>query len=218
MEKFRNKFKISKNGFTLAEVLITLVIVGVIAAMTIPTVINNTKKQEYVSRLKKTYSALSQASAKIIAEEGSAVNWATSTETIYNLLKKNLVNVKECGTGSGCFQGEYKWKDNTTAHDFDSANRYKFTLADGAFVSMTKDYGDFSSTCSANLSGSVNVCQIILVDINGAKKPNKVGQDTFAFVLKNDGLYPTGCDSDGCSNINGWGCTCKVLRENAINY
>ena len=47
-------------GFTLAEVLITLVIIGVIAAMTIPTLINKTNNQEYVSRLIKTYSTLSQ--------------------------------------------------------------------------------------------------------------------------------------------------------------
>ena len=47
-------------GFTLAEVLITLVIVGVIAAMTIPTLMNNTQKQEFVSQLTKTYSTLSQ--------------------------------------------------------------------------------------------------------------------------------------------------------------
>ena len=46
-------------GFTLAEVLITLVIIGVIASMTIPTLMNKTNKQEYVSRLKKAYSTLS---------------------------------------------------------------------------------------------------------------------------------------------------------------
>ena len=58
-------------GFTLAEVLITLVIIGVIAAMTIPTLMNNTNKQEYVSKLKKAYSTLSQATNRIITEEGN---------------------------------------------------------------------------------------------------------------------------------------------------
>ena len=80
-----------KDGFTLAEVLITLVIVGVIAAMTIPTLMNNTNKQEYVSRLKKTYSTMAQATNRIIAEEGkpkgSIGGWATSRDSIYNLYK-----------------------------------------------------------------------------------------------------------------------------------
>ena len=53
------------SGFTLAEVLITLVIVGIIAAMTIPTLINKTNNQEYVSRLKKTYSTMAQATNRL---------------------------------------------------------------------------------------------------------------------------------------------------------
>ena len=69
-------------GFTLAEVLITLVIIGVIASMTIPTLMNNTNKQEYVSRLKKTYSTLAQATNRIIADAGNPRadigGWATS--------------------------------------------------------------------------------------------------------------------------------------------
>ena len=66
-------FKTHKlKAFTLAEVLITLVIIGVIAAMTIPTLMNNTNNQELVSRLKKTYSELSQATNRIIADEGLA--------------------------------------------------------------------------------------------------------------------------------------------------
>ena len=65
MENCLHKFKIYKNGFTLAEVLITLVIVGVVAAMTISTLVNNTKKQEYVAGLKKAKSVLSQALYKM---------------------------------------------------------------------------------------------------------------------------------------------------------
>lgn len=53
--------KKNKYGFTLAEVLITLVIIGVISAMTIPTIIQNTQKQEYYARLKKNYSVIINA-------------------------------------------------------------------------------------------------------------------------------------------------------------
>ena len=60
--------KQKKIAFTLAEVLITLVIVGVIAALTIPSMINKTNNQETVSRLKKAYSTLAQATQRIIFE------------------------------------------------------------------------------------------------------------------------------------------------------
>ena len=83
--------------------MITLVIIGVIAAITVPTLINKTNNQEYVSKLKKTYSTLAQATNQIIAEEGSPKNgWVSSGDNIYKLYKKHLKNVKDCGTGTGC--------------------------------------------------------------------------------------------------------------------
>lgn len=54
-------FKNIKYGFTLAEVLITLGIIGVVAAMTMPSLIASHKEKETVSKLKKVYSTLSNA-------------------------------------------------------------------------------------------------------------------------------------------------------------
>ncbi|MBR6163646.1 type II secretion system protein [bacterium] len=89
------------SAFTLAEVLITLVIIGVIAAITVPTLMNKTNNQEYVSKLKKAYSTLSQATNLIIAEEGTPRadkgGWAKDADNVYNLYKKHLNNAKECG-------------------------------------------------------------------------------------------------------------------------
>ena len=51
----------NKRAFTLAEVLITLVIIGVIAAITVPTLVNSYTQQTYISALKKNYSVLSNA-------------------------------------------------------------------------------------------------------------------------------------------------------------
>ena len=209
-------------GFTLAEVLITLVIIGAIAAMTIPTLMNNTNKQEYVSRLKKAYSTLTQVTNRIIADEGNPRSdiggWGTSTEEIFNKYKKYLGNVKVCGVGTaGCFQGTYKNLQNGSAGDLDT-NRYTLIMADGSELSMTQSSNNFSADCSRTIVGSNNACQVILVDVNGAKKPNKVGHDVFTFTLKENGLYPTGCDSEYCEGTTGWGCACKVLREGAINY
>jgi len=83
-----------------------------------------------------------------------------------------------------------------------------------------------SPTCSNSVDGSTNRCALIWVDLNGAKKPNTIGRDLFFFVIKENGLYPNGCDDDRYCDANsttgnfgkGYGCACKVLREGAMNY
>lgn len=54
-----------RKGFTLAEVLITLSIIGVVAALTIPTISRKFEKQQYISQYKEMYSVVSQASKAI---------------------------------------------------------------------------------------------------------------------------------------------------------
>lgn len=60
-----------KIAFTLAEVLITLGIIGVVAAMTLPSLITNYQEKQRVSQLKKVYSALSQAFVSALQENGT---------------------------------------------------------------------------------------------------------------------------------------------------
>ena len=82
-----------KFGFTLAEVLITLVIIGVIAAMTIPTLMNNTNQQEFRVGMKKAISALNQAMSLNYALEGTTVgdtNLSTIAQVRDNLFKKRM--------------------------------------------------------------------------------------------------------------------------------
>ena len=64
-------------GFTLAEVLITLGIIGVVAAMTLPTIINNYQKQVTVNKLKKFYTVMTQAIKLEEAQNGSLEYWMT---------------------------------------------------------------------------------------------------------------------------------------------
>lgn len=65
-----------KFAFTLAEVLITLGIIGVVAALTIPALIANHKKQVVVTRMQKFYSTINQAIKLSEAENGEASNWS----------------------------------------------------------------------------------------------------------------------------------------------
>ena len=75
----------NKKGFTLAEVLITLGIIGVVAAMTIPTLIASYKKKIVETRLVKVYSTFNQAIKMSEAENGPLTTWDAIEETLeYN--------------------------------------------------------------------------------------------------------------------------------------
>ena len=208
------------SAFTLAEVLIALTIIGVAAALTVPALIQRTQKQEYVSALQKVYSTLSQATNMIIAENGSPKGdegWADSSDHVYQLYKKYLNNVKECGSEAGC---SHRLKLKSGAADPTNWETYtdakKLILSDG--VQLAFYYAD-AGKCDKNEDGTLNICAKIGVDLNGEKGPNQWGRDYFRFVIKEDGLYPMGCDSEACVNsVYGGGCACKVLREGAMNY
>ena len=60
--------------------------------------------------------------------------------------------------------------------------------------------------------------RIHILDINGSKGSNTFARDLFFFELREDGLYLTGCERGSCSGVYAYACTCKVLRENAMNY
>ena len=72
-----NDFK-KKAAFTLAEVLITLAIIGIVAAMTIPTLISDYRKKDTSARLKKFYSMMNQAIKLSEIDNGPAQHWQTA--------------------------------------------------------------------------------------------------------------------------------------------
>ncbi len=99
-----------KLGFTLAEVLITLAIIGVVAALTVPTVIRNYQERQTVTALKKFYTEISQAWARAQVENSTpdTWNWGTggdsaSADKLIDYLAPYLKITKRCGGQSGCF-------------------------------------------------------------------------------------------------------------------
>ena len=208
-----------KKAFTLAEILITLSIIGVVAALTIPTLIQRTGDEEIVSKLSKAYSTLSQASEMIMTEQGSPKVWNTDVDSLYNAYKSHLRNAKECGSTSGCLSaGKYRFLKSSGYDDnWDNSNiMRKLILSDGTQIAFGRY---LTPDCTGSNHGSKNICADILVDLNGSKAPNIIGRDLFAFVLKETGLYPAGCDVDECSTAQyGYGCACRVLQEGKIDY
>lgn len=70
-----------KKAFTLAEVLITLGIIGVVASMTMPSLMSKYRERVFVERLKQTYSIFSQAYLMAVTDNGEAENWDLGVES-----------------------------------------------------------------------------------------------------------------------------------------
>lgn len=219
---FRKSF-----GFTLAEVLITLGIIGVVAAMTIPTLMNKTQNEEMVTGLKKAYSILSQATLSLINENGDYSGWAPVDGTnagvndFYNLYKPYLSVVKDCGNDTdGCWAQSKNLAGANTGNSYGFGTQTKnFVLSDGMNVSIDI-YSPIVSLNGVNTNSSLSIVQFA-VDVNGNKKPNTLGKDVYLFVLTQYGLFPAGKDnnSSGCSTGSlGGNCAARVLNEGAINY
>ncbi len=220
------------NGFTLAEVLITLVIIGIIAAMTIPTLMNKTNEQELVVATKKAYSVLSQAYQRVIAENGE-INPATlgenPHETIGSMFAKQLSVQKICGVqvGGDCFAKVYKGLNNRVVSDdydtdFNSYTQYKMRLSDGMSVCLygNSSYGNKSRTDSEPLN---KVIGGIYVDVNGDKGPNVKGIDLFTFRITPFGLFPSGSPDDTvsfdmCKYQGQTDCAAWVITKGNMDY
>ena len=152
-----------KKGFTLAEVLITLVIIGVIAAMTIPTLMNSTNNQEFRVGLKKAISALNQAMSLNYALEGTQIgaeNLSSSPNIVNNLFKKRM-SVITTATSSTAFG---VGSTGITATD----NENVFYTADGARYAVSYAEGAYDPVADQMYYG------LILIDVNGEKGPNTV--------------------------------------------
>jgi len=157
-----------KLGFTLAEVLITLVIIGVIAAMTVPTLMQNTNAEEFRSGLKKAISATNQALTLNYALEGlTAQDYTTADDLVKNIFKARMAVVSDSNAVAE-FPGD------------DPGCAAIFTTNDGMVYCVTDDYSsansdDEGSACDAYQTapcGSEDAPQL-WVDVNGQKKPNK---------------------------------------------
>lgn len=228
------------NGFTLAEVLITLMIIGVVSALTIPTLITTITKLQYVSSLKKDYAVIAEAYNLIKSDYdgnilsnpyfGSATNTGAEDIGALNALATKINFLKNCGSGTGCwYNTPLKWLGETgvatATPDTDwSGSNAKAILLDGTTV-MINIWG---TSCTSGPVGTPlegTVCGALYLDVNGAAGPNVTGRDFFNFWISTKGIYPHGLPGDGFTCVPGSsasatsdGCAWKVITEGAMNY
>lgn len=188
-----------KLGFTLAEVLVTLGIIGVVASMTIPTLIQNIQDNANAAAAKKTFSVLSNATNLIINDNGGifANVFANSTD-IRDAYANKMHVVKKCNNSlyDGCWAMDWKSGPNWTY-----VQSPGFVLNDGTFVFFSfQSANSFSCTATSYLAQSV--CGEVYVDTNGAKNPNTAGKDILLFVIYKDRLRLGATNQDYYSSSN----------------
>ncbi|MDD3238143.1 MAG: type II secretion system protein [Candidatus Gastranaerophilales bacterium] len=196
----------NRKAFTLAEVLITLVIIGVIAAMTIPSLLNNTNKQETITSLKKSYSVLSQALLQHYALTGESYeeaqdNCENDVDCIYeeffakrmNVVSSTLSPVAYSGGGDLTF-----YTADGMAYSFD-----KYTSE--IFVDLNGDKGPNTRT-SYRLNGNADIkdgYRFIVKDKQDSNW-NKIGEYVYP-------ACPTNFVLDGLKCLDSeYGCTCPM--------
>ena len=164
--KLSNK-SLGRGAFTLAEVLITLGIIGVVAAMTMPSLMNSTQGAQYKAAYKKALSALSQAVTLNVALDDynfADVSAGTTDKdyTIWNMLNARMNVVKTSTGGFG-----YTITDG--GDEIDTSSNYTLFFNDG----IAFNYDNNAANCTIDPTKTKNECTGF-IDVNGEKAPNKV--------------------------------------------
>ena len=180
------------NGFTLAEVLITLGIVGVVAAMTMPALVANYQKKSLATQTQKFYSMMSQAVKQYMADEGvddlrntplASDNYGYEYDSpeaiasIRDFVTKYLKVAEECDhEANNCFAEKYRaWDGGEAEYNFTTDtnrdNDRDYVLTDGSVIRIGYNY-------------PID----LYVDVNGKKGPNRVGYDLWSMSIFYDGV------------------------------
>ena len=168
-----------KSGFTLAEVLVTLAVIGVIAAMTIPTLLGTTNQAELKTAFKKSLSVLNQAISMSVALDSSDASTGTGTDAanLANFFRQRL-NV----IGNG--------PNSTTS----------FYTADGMLFTFSRPV---AGNCgSVDTTDPAAAPCVVTVDVNGSKKPNAMStgnasnnwafRDQYQLIINAQSVVPAG--------------------------
>ena len=207
-------------AFTLAEVLITLGIIGVVAAMTLPTLIQKYQNLVLETQLKKTYSTLSQGIQKAMADDGVTSFFDTelfntcaegslmSDGVCKQMAKKYFkVNTPVSYEFKEYYQKLIRPKQEYRTISYRRDNEYKRKGRDYLYLYSLADGAQFAFSCWRNTG-----CEIF-TDINGSKGPNTENLDIFYFRVNDQKISGT---NDYVDDIYAAGS--KAVMENGWKF
>ena len=227
-------------AFTLAEVLISLGIIGVVAAITIPTIKNAYQRIVYPNQLKAVYSRLTNAQKSINDEFGPPEDWSYSSHSRPDEGNANNLSILErYATELGAIAWTKK-RGNYNYHYYGISNSAKklngqkaigvkdfvgYYLYEGNYCyQMLLKNGTSLAIIFSDEPGGATFWTFInkgyyaafIVDINGLGKPNMLGRDIFVFALKKgySSIVPYSTDTSDCNkNEDGLSCSKKIIDD-----
>ena len=221
-----------KFAFTLAEVLITLGIIGIVAAMTIPNLIMNFKAQRLKSQFFRTYSIIQQVFKDMEAEGDSSDPYTYPTATFYKTFQKYITGSIDCRNkqdDTACYKlrsGTKKYRTLNGQIFDDSAGYFdegQLLLQDGTLLLFEQYNG-----------GEFDRHSFIAADLNGINNPpNVFGYDVFVFQFVDGEILPVGhsktgernqtvswtyspevyCNENKAINASGWACAQLAVTD-----
>lgn len=213
---------IMKKAFTLAEVLITLGIIGVVAALTIPNLISHYQKEKTVTQLKKNFSLANQAIMLAVADHGDYLGWESVDEIGENAYfdkywKPYFKGITLCTNKNIC---QYEQRGgNLSSFYYLNGNESRITAVYGGRSTIMLPDGtiliNFSSYATSKVSW-------FYIDINGTEKPNTYGKDVFIFEKNEKGLLEPRCNNYTKEQVNqncsksgtGECCAKRIMNDN----
>jgi len=204
-----------KIGFTLAEVLITLMVIGTVSAMTIPSLYNDIQDMDNKVRYKQAYQILESVVALIKIDHGDDLSkvigytFGNCGPTAYyndndrDIIAEKVSFIKKYNSGSPVFP-TIKYKNGTTYSSWlNSSSASELVLNNGMIFYITS-----TNWCiPGGGCGGGNVCTTILVDLNGSRGPNVYGRDIHIISIGKDG-----------ARAEFWNSSISVLQTNCKTY
>ena len=176
-----------KSGFTLAEVLITLGIIGVIATLTLPTLMSNTAEREYSTAVKKAISSLTESVQMQVALENVSFDemidassdgdsgFSTENASLYAFLATRMQTEKlgDMGSSDVCADGATTGTANCLDYS-EPASTFSHAMffRDGSALIFNADDTIETHTDCYDTQGVQRNCFQVIYDVNGTKKPN----------------------------------------------
>ena len=212
-DRFRTKFGMTKTprhpelvsgsfGFTLAEVLITLGIIGIVAAMTLPAITANTRKSETIARLKKFNSMMAQAITLSESVNGDSIYWEKDAGSLTEDENGNAIYDNDLGPKAtykffmkyiAPYIKYYRIEESVQFPDLENPEKFtKIYFADGTEAYVKN-----------------GACIDFYYDVNGERKPNKSGYDIFTL-----GLCPWHSSTYFGNSNRKWGAICSSNDKN----
>lgn len=224
-------------AFTLAETLIVLAIIGVVATLTIPSITTDANNKDRVVKLKKAYNMLENAYGVMTSNFGLLDEWPEiDTETITKRMASAMKIGKDCGMDEddSCFEPSAVIEGIESDKDVKSKDVGKYMTADGISYAFLIEQSD-SADCNKDVTGDDSsmpialkkVCGVVMVDVTGVARSRSIqGKDLFEFYVTKEGIYPVGSEKDdlfkwedNClDSIGGSACTAWAITNGNLDY